>query len=465
MNNEIALNAIKNYLRNLWRLKAQHIFDVLEIVSIFIMLIVAIITNNDIPQEVFIPLLVIFSIVSFFSEAYIGMSRHEYYETHKKYNNEQDIIANDLLRVPIIVRSDLKMRITRYQESVSESNKNIRQFHEKKNWSNLISTIFETISQYSVIIIFLIGVQWNNITLETIAEITATLLIVETAMGYIRNITYTLNGHNEGITILEEEEKDMIEILKVYYQEIEKINQSKPIDKIELPPFGIQYIEESDNDKAFQLVSQKPIKIKSGEVVILTGVSGSGKSTWLKLVLQRIKLEKNEEIPSTSRYSYYDEKQRLGSFSIFEELFCCQEKPDLSKMQKILENLNLWQEIKANCFDVWTWMEEKRYGNTLSNGQNQRLILAKILYWMNEEIDIVALDEATSGLDDKSENGEGADAQGILEYIVNYCNNDKKRIVLISTHQNLDEFKKRIEYPVRQLHFEKNGDIYQVREI
>lgn len=56
------------------------------------------------------------------------------------------------------------------------------------------------------------------------------------------------------------------------------------------------------------------------------------------------------------------------------------------------------------------------YGHSLSNGQNQRLILAKILYWIDDDIDIVCLDECTSGLDEKSDTG--ADAQKILEYII-----------------------------------------------
>ena len=57
-------------------------------------------------------------------------------------------------------------------------------------------------------------------------------------------------------------------------------------------------------------------------------------------------------------FYFYDEKLKFGSLSIFEELFCCEENPDLTKMQTILENLHLWCEIKSNCFDVWKWMKE-----------------------------------------------------------------------------------------------------------
>ena len=142
------------------------------------------------------------------------------------------------------------------------------------------------------------------------------------------------------------------------------------------------------------------------------------------------------------------------------------ENPDLVKMQEILENLHLWSEIKANCFEVWKWMKQKQFDQSLSNGQKQRMILAKMLYWLDAKIDVLVLDECTSGLDDKSET-DSADAERILEYIVRFANSDKKRIVIISTHQNIDGFKKNLEneYSFRNLKFAKEGEMNLVREI
>lgn len=138
----------------------------------------------------------------------------------------------------------------------------------------------------------------------------------------------------------------------------------------------------------------------------------------------------------------------------------------LVKMQEILENLHLWSEIKANCFEVWKWMKQKQFDQSLSNGQKQRMILAKMLYWLDAKIDVLVLDECTSGLDDKSET-DSADAERILEYIVRFANSDKKRIVIISTHQNIDGFKKNLEneYSFRNLKFAKEGKMNLVREI
>ena len=111
-------------------------------------------------------------------------------------------------------------------------------------------------------------------------------------------------------------------------------------------------------------------------------------------------------------------------------------------------------------------MKEKQFENSLSNGQKQRLILAKMLYWLDKDIDVMVLDECTSGLDDKADI-DSADAERILEYIVRYANLDKKRIVIISTHQNIDGFKNKLasEYIFRNLQFSKAGECNVVKEI
>lgn len=143
MSNESVLNTIKNYLQNLWGQRIQHTFDVLEIISVIIMLTVAILTNTSIEQVVFIPLILVFVLISFFSSAYISLNREAYYKKHREYNNEQAQIVNDLLRVPVIVRDDLDMRINKLQEAVIASNENITEFHKKMNLSRLFVTIME----------------------------------------------------------------------------------------------------------------------------------------------------------------------------------------------------------------------------------------------------------------------------------------------------------------------------------
>lgn len=466
MSNESVLNTIENYLGNLWEQKVKHPSEVLEIISIISMIIVAILTNTSIPQVVFIPLILVFVLISFISSAYVNLNRNMLFERTKEYDNKHDLIINDLLRVPVIVKNDLDMRVNNLQNTINNSNESNMKFYKKLHWSSLFVTTIEVFSQYGIIIFYLLGVEWSSIDLATITQIAAVLAIVKTALEQVSSFIRVLDSNSKRIAILDKEKEDMYSILEVYHKESSKDSEPK-VDNINIEPFSIQYIEESENDKPFTLMSEKPIHINKGEIAILYGASGSGKSTFMKMLTERICTAESSstEIPSTSRFLFYDEVLEFGSLTIYDELFCCSENPNLEKMQGILENLHLWDEIKRNCVDVWKWMKEKKFKQSLSNGQKQRLIIAKILYWLDDEIDVLALDECTSGLDDKQKS-DFANAEKVLEYIVKYANPDKNRIIIISTHQHIDGFIEKLsgEYTFKILQFNNKGGYNLVEE-
>lgn len=464
MDNETILNTIKKYLDNLWKHQIKHRFDIIEIISILLMVATAIITNDAIPNNIYISLILIFGSLSFVSSAYINLNRGNYYKKNREFNNEQSIIVNDLLRVPTIVSKDLDMRIARFKKTVINSNKNIKDFHKKMNFTRMIMTIIETLSQYGIIVFYVMNVKLENLTLGSIAQITATLAIVETAIGYMRRFVYALEDNNDRLVALEKESADMKLILETYHN-INQKEVNKIVDSINIKPFTIKYLKGSNNDIPFTLRSDKDININKGEVIVLYGPSGSGKSTFMNMLTERIKLEKSTDIPTTSRFLMYDDKLKFGSLSIYEEIFCDSENPDLLKMKNILKNLHLWEEIEANSKNVWQYMKERKFEHSLSNGQKQRLILAKLLYFLDDNIDSLILDECTSGLDDDDKNH--IDACDVLEYIVKYSNKDKKRIVIISTHQNIDKFKNNIknEYKIRNFKFIKEDNINYIKEL
>ena len=459
MSNESVINVIKRYLSNLWELKINNIFNILGIISAILMLIFAVITNNAISQSIFIPALIIFAITAFTATVYLSISRKTYHEKFRESADEEYEISNDLLRVTPIVKKDVPMRINLLSKTIKANNSNFITFDKKMRISRLIMCIVETLATYGIILLYIFGVNWQNITVATIAEITANIVIVTAALRNITRITDSLDRFSERVTVITQEECEMKLITETYDKVVARNKEDKPVNRISIPEFTISYIEESENDKPFTLKSERKIVISTGDVAILYGPSGSGKSTFMKLITERITLNKSVDIPSTSRFLYYDEKLRFGSLSIYQELFCNDEQPNLAKMQDILVNLHLWQEITTNCVDVWQYLKEKKY-NHFSNGQKQRLIIAKMLYWLDENIDVLVLDECTSGLDDVISEKEGANAQEILEYITTYSNKDKRRIVVISTHQNIDDFISKIEteFNIQKLQFVRKGD-------
>ena len=464
LDNEAILNTIRNYLENTWYQQLKHGIDIIEIISIVIMIVTAILTNTSIPNNIFIPLIVVFSFIAFMSSAYSNIYRDTFYEKHRKYNNEQSVIVNDLLRVPLVVNKDLDVRINRFKKTVVDSNANVKKYYNKLNIIRLIVNILETFAQYGIIIFYVININLSNLTLSSITEMTATLVIVETVLGQIRRFVHTLDLNSDRVIRIKKEEEDMKLILDTYYKVIDKMETTKEVDSINIKPFTISYVEESKNDIPFTLKSDINIDLNRGEIAVLYGASGTGKSTFMNMITERITIEKNVDIPSTNRFMFYSEKLQFGSFNIYDELFL-DEKPDLNKMEDILKKLNLWYEIGTVSKDVWQYLKEKKFDHSLSNGQKQRLIIAKILYYLDDSIDALILDEPTSGLDDKNE--IGVDAENILEYIVKYANKDKKRIIVISTHQNIDGFKNKMskDYKIKSFNFIKGKENSTIKEI
>ena len=453
MTNEEIMYSIKKYMQAYWSLLINYWFDLLSGVIAIVTAIVAVATNNAVDNLVLILAVSIATVLAFIMSAYRSFFRNDFNKNIRTTANKQSLINGDLMRVPFIVKSDLQMRVGKLEEYVKANNKLNLDYSKGKNMTDILMSVVHSGLNIFFIISYVSKVGLSNITLSDITQISATLAILHTVMRKVTNLPSLMESRHNCYSDFIVEKEDFGEIIRVYNEVINSQKSIKPIRKIVLNPFRIKYKEESCNDKPFTLVSNSNLTFSLGDIVLLSGPSGSGKSTFINLITDRISLEKSDDIPSTSRALIYDEKMRFGSLTIFEELFCCDSNPDLEKMKYILDNLHLWQELQASCVDVWQWMKEKSFIASLSNGQKQRLIIAKMLYFSDSDIDVLALDECTSGLD-------VSDAEAVLSFITNYVSKDRKRIIFISTHQNLDKYISAMKktHTVHELRFERDGE-------
>ena len=442
MENESLINCIKRYVQSFWNYQVKHIFDILDMCSVIIMLGIVFVTNEDIPNSLFIPFVVIFAVMAFILTAYKVRNRRDCWDKEREFRNEQSIIVNDMMRVKSIVQSDLPMRIKRFKEVSTKNRENKQNLNRKLNKAAIINSMFELFFQYGIIMFYVWQISWSNITLSSITLISANLAVLMTTLGRVGDLAKKFNDNAEEIAVLEREAMDLKQIMKVFEFEVERISADKPVKKIEMEPFFIQYERKSDSDKPFCLESPNNIMINQGEVVVFTGVSGSGKSTVMKLLMDKVRVGKSTDIPNTSRFLYFDETLGFGSLPIFYEFFSGK-SIHLEKAYSILENLHLAQELKFNLDTMETWMKCNFYKSSMSHGQKQRIVLAKILYHLDDNIDMLLLDEVTSGLDENA--NEGMDANQIMEFCVRFANSDRKRIVLLSTHQSFQKCRNDLE--------------------
>lgn len=438
MENESLINCIKKYVQTLWQYQVQHVFDVCELVSVLVMIGIVFATNTDIPNFIFVPFVLVFAVLAFVLTAYRIRNRRDCWNVEREFRNEQSILVNDMMRVKSIVPSDLPMRIDRFKSVSVKNRENKQALNRKLNKAAIINLVFELAFQYGVIMFYVWQISWENVTLASITQISANLAILMTALGRIGNLAGKLNDNAEQISVLEKEAEDLEQIMKVFESEEERLASDKPITTLEIEPFEICYEKKDDKDIPFTLTSPRKIELNLGDVVVFTGVSGSGKSTVMKMLMDKVRLGKSTEIPNTSRFLFFDETLHFGSLPIYDEFFAGR-GVHLKKAYDILENLHLAQELKFTAETMESWMKKNYYKNSMSHGQKQRMVLAKILYHLDDNIDMVLLDEVSSGLDERTD--EGMDAQAMMEYCVRYSNSDRKRIVLLSTHQNYDECK------------------------
>lgn len=151
------------------------------------------------------------------------------------------------------------------------------------------------------------------------------------------------------------------------------------------------------------------IKIRAGEHVAITGPSGGGKSTLVKLLLGMADpdegevLVDGENIKSYGRRSY---RENIGVVLQDDHLFAGTIAENICNFEEIDRDRMVSAMMKASVFEDVEKMPMKHLtmvgdmGSTLSGGQKQRILLARALY---RNPKMIIMDEGTSALDTRHE--------------------------------------------------------------
>ena len=185
-----------------------------------------------------------------------------------------------------------------------------------------------------------------------------------------------------------------------------------------VPVFEVEY---KTGEKNYKLINQKEFQLHTGECVLLTGPTGCGKTTFMKMITGKIRL--GDVFKSRYVSMMHSSDTRLGCHDVLSEIVFGQEY-DENKLIAILKGLHLYDEIALKSSDVIEYLRNTKAGN-YSNGQRQRLLIARILYNLEDNVKIVALDEATNALND-------AIAEQVLAYVKEFC---KEKLLLVASHQ------------------------------
>ena len=205
-----------------------------------------------------------------------------------------------------------------------------------------------------------------------------------------------------------------------------------------------------ENGNATVALENFSLKIDKGDYVALTGHSGSGKSTVLKLLMSLYPLDSGncyllgksgcESLTAIWRrlFAYVPQGNYLMSGTI-REIVSFGERGSIvreEEVRKALEIACAWEFVKDLDEGMETNLGEN--GQGLSEGQMQRIAIARAIFF---ERPVLLLDEATSALDEETE-------QKVLENLKKMTN----MTVVIVTHRP-----KALEICNKIVHFDEQG--------
>lgn len=176
--------------------------------------------------------------------------------------------------------------------------------------------------------------------------------------------------------------------------------------------------------------------MKRGDVVLLSGESGTGKSTFLRLLKRgdinnrkAIELDNGEMVDSLGReYISFRPSINLGDeTNVLYQITGKENISDLTEKER-RSLVNLLQELKFKSPNLLEELASKKFME-FSTGQQRRLALSKMFYRIDDGTSVIIVDEPVGNVEDSLIREQ-------LEMIKNYA--ESRNVMLLLTTHRLD---------------------------
>lgn len=205
---------------------------------------------------------------------------------------------------------------------------------------------------------------------------------------FIIMMDYSIYNITDRLSVIMDCYSDKVAQLKVIGKLEPDTVTKKPIEKLRVGNIEFKYSD--DSNVTFKIDN---ITIEKGKRYCITGKSGFGKSTFIKLVTKTVEPTKGV-IDAVDTIYMFAESQMFNQ-SIFNNIALGDDTVTLAEVRDILEHLEVDVDIDLENESVG----EK--GEKLSTGQIQRINLARVIVYARRHPGVlVALDEVTSALDE-----------------------------------------------------------------
>jgi len=227
-------------------------------------------------------------------------------------------------------------------------------------------------------------------------------------LSRFNNVFFTFTYLYEEIIRQKTRVKNVADIEEIFPVRIKKNKRYKFKDNFKIEHLNFDYqIKEKGEKSDLKDIS---ISLKKGERIALIGESGSGKTTFLKVVHglyknAKVNINIDGKLIDGTFYDYdfgtmlVPQEPEMFSSSVRENITFGLEHSD-KEIMKFTDLAHFTQVIKDLPQGLDSIINEK--GVNLSGGQKQRLALARALLFAQEK-DIILLDESTSSVDSATE--------------------------------------------------------------
>ena len=367
--------------------------------------------------------------------------RKSFRENHRILRKENEVLLNDVKNIEPLIKNEFSYRVKLLIENLK--NKRSLELKEifKLNGLQVLRTIVLAMFMVLIIIIKLYqsgGI--NHLSIAVLTDILAISTVYSNILDKVASILSEFENITNNLRDAEKVKPDVDNIMEVYEKEISiKFANDEEISKITVEQFEFSY---PGAMSVYKLRNSVPFELKRGKSYLVYGHTGCGKSTFMHLLIGKIRMLLSPiSYGNTSQKAYlssimHESNGKLGANPVLQELIFSNNLSDLNRdrMLKVLHGTHIYDDVMRNLgltFNNDEKVLEYLSSTTIeqySSGQKQRLAIVKVLYNLSKQHQIVVFDEATNALDDST-------AISVLKFIADYCQEDMERIVLFVSHQ------------------------------
>jgi ATP-binding cassette, subfamily B, bacterial PglK len=315
---------------------------------------------------------------------------------------------------------------SQYLKKYSNAHKNIVLSEVKSNKISLLPKFVVEIIFYAVIgcsVLYIINSSYQSeYFLENFLVILASFIRLAPNVNSLYGTSSVIVYNKSNINSLSEQyskldDEDRKETLKIYQS-----NKNENIKQIDIRNISFKY-----KGTKRQILDNISMKLSFGQLVAIRGETGSGKSTFVEVLLglltpteginelYSLKSEKKISVGYVPQYPVFPNCNIIEAISLSKKVT----KSQKVRINQLLTDLHLLSAIEdlPDGFDTIL----SNNANVLSGGQRQRLAIAKALFL---DSDVIIFDECTSALN--------VEIEKVVFRLIQSCS--AQRIMIFSTH-------------------------------